>query len=475
MKGGFLLFNILFIGLGPHAKHHHFKLIMMMEKYFEVRCCGVVELLSQKESVQKYLSLNGKSYIPVFYVDDKERDFQELSSKANCFLSKIVDELRINKVIISTEPKAHMAYIKWAITKRIDFIVDKPIFIETYMSVLEHRKSLLYEKYLETFRIIHNKGINASVMMPRRLHPAIKYVYDYLSHFVFEYEVPITHINMMHGEGMWNMPEEFFSRENHPYKYGYGAYFHTGYHFIDLLCYFLSINSKIKKTSYDKMEIALSNTRPKDVCSMFGEKAYNKLIGVDNVVPYIKEMSGLGEVDWQLLINFCKNGSVCASGNLDIQQSNYSSRKSKFLPEDVYKDNGRIYHEFISVDVAHLLSIKISRMTIGNQPNIEKYKKEDKFVIQIFRNQNIVGGKAFDEIEMPYKTYIMLDQTNVPINMGDLARYNILYDWLFDNSQQTSFLTHKESMFLFSEVHTLLASMHNSNQTMGCYVVPFNV
>lgn len=445
---------------------------MMMEEHFKVRCCGVVELLSQKKTIQKYLSSNGKSNIPVFYMEDIEKDFQELSHKASQSLEKIVDALKINKVIISTEPKAHMAYIKWAVAKGMDFIVDKPIFSETYASVLECGKSQLYNKYIAISDDIYDNGVIASVMMPRRLHPVMMYIYNYLSCFVCEYGVPITHMNVIHGEGMWNMPDEFFTRENHPYKYGYGAYFHTGYHFIDLLYYFLSINKKIGKGNYDKIEIALSNTRPKDICLMVGEDAYSRLIGVNNANSYVNKMNAMGEVDWQLLINFCMNGIVCASGNLDIQQSNYSARKSRLLPEDVYKDNGRVYHEFISIEVAHLLSVKVSRMTVGNQPDAKQYSnKQEDFVIQIFRNQNIVGGKAFEEIIIPYNTSIVLDQKCIPINLGNVARYNVLYDWLFENAKVTSFATHRNAMFLFSEAHTLLANMHNSEQTIGCSVV----
>ena len=372
---------------------------MIMEKYYKARCCGIVDLKSQKESVQEYLRLNGKNNIPVLYLNDEEKDFQELSYKTKARLCKIVQELGINKIIISTEPKAHTAYIKWAIKEKLDFIVDKPIFTETYENVLKKGKSQLYEKYILASEKIEDNGVIASVMMPRRLHPAIMYIHDYLLHFICNYKVPITHINIIHGEGMWNMPNEFFTRENHPYKYGYGAYFHTGYHFIDLLCHFLSINKNIEKENYDKIQFALSYTRPKDICRIFGEDSYNRLIDVHNLNSFVDKMDKMGEVDWQLIVNFCKDGIVCASGNLDMQQSNYSARNSKLLPKDVYKDNGRIYHEFISIEVAHLLSIKLMRMTIGNQPHKEKYNnKQENFVIQVFRNQNIVGGKAFKKL-----------------------------------------------------------------------------
>ncbi len=196
----------MFIGLGPHAKHHHFKIMQIMS-FFAKRA-----------------------------------------------LNLLVDKQKINKIIISTEPKAHMAYIRWAIDKGLDFLVDKPIFSETYGDVLRNGKSELYKHFLKASNDICRKGINASVMMPRRLHPAILLICDYLTNFISNYNVPITHTNFYHGEGMWNMPNEFFTRENHPYKYGYGAYFHTGYHFIDLLLYILKINMYLGKGDYDLLK-----------------------------------------------------------------------------------------------------------------------------------------------------------------------------------------------------------------------------
>lgn len=54
--------------------------------------------------------------------------------------------------------------------------------------------------------------------------------------------MPINKISISHSDGNWNMPSEVIFRENHPYKYGYGKMMHSGYHFIDLLSWFMEIN-----------------------------------------------------------------------------------------------------------------------------------------------------------------------------------------------------------------------------------------
>lgn len=389
-------------------------------------------------------------------------------------MNSTVIRLGISNAIISTEPKAHYAYIKWAVEQGLDFLVDKPIFTETYGEVITNGHSTLYKRFLEINNQIQDVGVNAAIMMPRRMHPALTMVYSYLKDFVKTFGVPIAHLNFYHGEGMWNMPNEFFTRDNHPYNRGYGALFHTGYHFVDLIMFILKINELINRGSYDMAEFALAIVNPADVCGMIGEKAYTKLIGVSSLTHYINNMTFLGEVDWQLLLNMYSSNSIIATCNLDMRQSNYSARKSSILPRDVYKKNGRIYHELLEIEVPHLLTIHLARMTVGDQKDRKHVShKEEDFVVQIYRNQNIVGGNAFEEIVFPYDSELNIDSNIIKMNLGDIARYGVIHDWLYNSSEATSWSSHQYSMKLFAEIHTLIAKLHNSGTSMGYTKVPF--
>ena len=81
-------------------------------------------------------------------------------------------------------------------------------------------------------------------MCQRQYHRGYEKIKDILTKVVNEYKVPITNIDIFHSDGAWEMPHDL-DKENHPYKYGYGKLFHSGYHFIDLLSDFIKINDSL--------------------------------------------------------------------------------------------------------------------------------------------------------------------------------------------------------------------------------------
>ena len=81
-----------------------------------------------------------------------------------------------------------------------------------------------------------------------------EYIKQLIEETIRQYNIPITYIDIYHNDGMWNMPSEFLYRENHPYKYGYGKLFHSGYHFIDLLAWLLEANRGIKDKTIDNAQ-----------------------------------------------------------------------------------------------------------------------------------------------------------------------------------------------------------------------------
>ena len=463
------MINIMLIGLGQHATHHHFKLLRLLEEHFLAQCRIIVDLVSARDRVQDYLQKHSSKELEVLVVPDEERDFENLSAQTAARMNDAAKRLEITHVIISTEVKAHYAYIQWAVQQGLHFLTDKPIFSETYDEVKRLGRSNLYSRFQEIGKEIKAKGINAAVVIPRRMNPAFLMMRSYLSEFVRTFGVPAAHFNYYHGEGMWNMPDEFFTRENHPYKYGYGALFHTAYHFIDLIDYFLSVNDQLQENRADAADLAVSVVNPSDVCRMVGEKAYKELLGVHSLHQYMENMESMGEVDVQMLINLYTSDALTATCNLDIRQSDYSARKSRTLPKDLFKGNGRIYHELLEIEVPHLLKIHLVRMTIGDQKDKTDYShKEEDFVVQIYRNANIAGGKAFEEIIFPYDSEVLINGDTVRMNLGDASRYNIITDWLFNESLYTSYASHQRSMQLFDAIQTLTAKLHNTKRQMGC-------
>lgn len=460
--------SVMLIGLGPHARHHYFPILRVLEHHGIARLACVVDLASQASSVSHFLEESGGAQVDVIFLDDRCRDDLRVSRSVSQQLCKAVNIHHIQKVIIATEPKAHEAYALWAASLSLDYLVDKPLVTAGYGDVAKHGCSDLYERYRHILEESQKSGICAALMALRRTHPAIEFVRGYLDEFIAEHQVPITNISIHHGEGMWNMPDEYNTRENHPYKYGYGGLFHTGYHFVDLMVWLLEANRNIEGWDYDSVELAVSFTRPQDINGMIGPHAYRNLLDYDLTKSGFRDDYQYGEVDWQAIVNYINNRRVVASGNLNVLQTNYSARCSAALPEDVYKGNGRTYHEVISIEVGYLLSIRILRMTVGTQreKSIQKNPYES-FRVLIYRNANLVGGMPFEEHVFPYNGSVWINGEEVCMNMGDIARYRTICDWLNDHARISALSCHDRSQKLFSKLHELLATAHNDGRTMA--------
>ena len=111
------------------------------------------------------------------------------------------------------------------------------------------------------------------------------------------------------------------------------------------------MNEQIGYDRYDTADLAISVANPSDVCRMVGEEAYEKLIGVHSLQSFAKNMAPLGEVDLMMLFNLYASGNLSATCSIDLRQSDYCSRKSRTLPADLLKGNGRTYHELLVIEL----------------------------------------------------------------------------------------------------------------------------
>ena len=235
--------NIVLIGLGPHAK----RIYMNLMKKHNVLPKLIVDLKNMEQKVLDYLKKE-EMIIDTYFVPDQESNNLELSELIKKDLILLFKKYNIKYAIISTEPKAHFAYAKFLLDQNINILMDKPITSPLYVfkniensKKIEEEYNILKEKYKEK-----KESINFTIQCQRRFHAGYNYVKNLIEETVLKYEIPITYLDIYHSDGMWNMPDEFFSRENHPYKYGYGKLFHSGYHFVDLITWLLESNTKLK-------------------------------------------------------------------------------------------------------------------------------------------------------------------------------------------------------------------------------------
>ena len=444
--------RILLIGLGPHAREYHFLIIKSIGKQEDVEISCIIDLVNQKDTLVKYLRSNDYDINKLYLLEDSERNKEYLSRETIQLLDELVVKYSINAIMIATEPKAHKAYAIWAKKVGLKILIDKPISAPI-MDIYEAQTAeKIFKDYIE-IKDAGNRNDIVAILASRRTHPVIEYVYDYLKNFIELYQVPITHISIYHTEGMWNMPNEYLIRENHPYKYGYGLMLHSGYHFIDLYLHFLKLNNYIEKMNSSKIDFVCSFTTPEDINSVINRKIYNRLLKKD--FPEIDSCAdiyrNMGEVDAQILCRSSGKEGFITSGVINLLQTSYSTRYRTELPVNTYKENGRTYQEIISIELGHILCIYIYKMSAGKV--LHENIGSDEFVVKIFRNSNLLGGDTLINKKFNKEVVFEIGEKEHVGTIGMAARTKLIYDWLYGGNQISNLESHVNSIRFLAEIY----------------------
>lgn len=395
--------NVALVGIGPHAK----RIYLNYFKKHKVNLALVIDLNSQRESIKKYLLENGFKNTRIFTIDDKYKDDEHLSEELSSNLLAVCNTLEITHLIISTEPKGHFMYLEFALKNNINVLTDKPITVSKNMTSLRSIEKVR-KQYYEILELAkHSKG-TCKVMCQRQYHRGYEKIKEVLTDVVDEYKMPITNIDIFHSDGAWEMPHDL-EKENHPYKYGYGKLFHSGYHFIDLLSDFIKINDSLGgNKSIVSGEVYSKVFTPNDEMNILNIEDYKRLFKDQKIPEFYNENSNpnfnkYGEKDYHGLLTFYnKNGFPITTANLNLLH-NGVSRRSWIESKDFYKSNGRIRHERINIEIGHLLNIQVhsyqSKEICDRTDNEELVGGLEHFDIYFFNNP-LIDKEPFKEIHL---------------------------------------------------------------------------
>ena len=395
--------NIALIGIGPHAKRiylHYFK-----KKKVNLEL--VVDLESQKENVRKYLDENAIKKTKIITIPNKYKDDEHLPSQISSDLLSVCQTLEITHLIISTEPKAHFMYLEFALKNNMNILTDKPITVTKNMTSLKSIEKVR-NQYYEILELAKKSKGSCKVMCQRQYHRGYEKIKEVLNDVVSEYKMPITNIDIFHSDGAWEMPHDL-EKENHPYKYGYGKLFHSGYHFIDLLSDFIKINDTLgcNKKIMDG-DVYSKVFTPNDEMNILSIDDYKRLFKKQDMPSYYSEnqnptFKNYGEKDYHGLLTFYnKEGFTITTATLNLIH-NGVSRRSWIETKDFYKSNGRIRHERINIEIGHLLNIQVhsyqSKEICDRTNNEEQVGGLEHFDIYIFSNP-LIDNVPFKEIHL---------------------------------------------------------------------------
>lgn len=413
--------NVVLVGLGPHAKRIYMKC-------FEVNdFCPrlIIDLETKREEVEAYVKEH-KLDTELYFVNEGARNARVLPEEDEKNIQELIKKLEITHAIISTEPKAHYMYICYFLENKIHVLVDKPLTAPVDVSTdVEMAKMIKkdYEDIRRLYDIAKKQNVILQMQCQRRWHKGYQFAHELAESIVKEYNIPITAMQISHCDGMWNMPDEFLTRENHPYKYGYGKLFHSGYHFVDLVAWFESINDNLEKKIPDNVELYATAVRPLDFFCMIDKDDYKRLFKdqkfdsiFNNLDKY--EFDKFGELDLYSVMQFKHNENTISTVSLNLMQNGFSRRSWNEIPEDTYKANGRVRHEYMNIEIGPLMNIQIhSYQSKEVKDRIEgnyDVGEVEHFDVFVYRNVDLIGG-------VPMEKYTLSDLYD---NHGDMQGYN---------------------------------------------------
>jgi len=398
--------NVALIGIGPHAK----RIYLEYFKKHKVNLALVVELDSKKKSTREYLRTHNYNNTKLFTIPDSMKDNEHLSDLLFNQLFAVCETLEITHIMISTEPKAHFMYLEFALKNNIHVLTDKPITVTKNMTSFSSIRKVR-DQYYRILDLAKHSKANCKVMCQRQYHRGYDEVKKVLRDTVMKYQIPITYIDIFHSDGNWEMPHDL-DKENHPYKYGYGKLFHSGYHFIDLLSDFIKINDCLgNNKKIVRGEVFSKVFTPNDELQCINLDDYKRLFQDQNIpVFYTKnpkmKFKKYGEKNYHGLFSFYnKQGLTMTTANLNLLHDGVS-RRSWIQTKDFYKNNGRIRHERIDIEVGHLLNIQI-------------HSYQSKEISERTDNETEVGGLEHFDIYF-FKNPLLNDQPFKKIHLCDL-------------------------------------------------------
>lgn len=455
-------YKIILIGLGPHAK----RIYMNLFKKHKINLSILVDLKSKEKEIKNYLISNDFEETELFLMEDSNKDLTTIPKHMSNDLKKLIIQKDIKYAIISTEPKAHFMYAKFFLENDINILLDKPITAPINCNNDVKQAKKIIEEFNELCQLYETRKdkIHFMIQCQRRFHDGFIYIKNILIDIVKKYNIPITYIDIYHSDGMWVMPSEFFSRENHPYKYGYGKLFHSGYHFIDLLTWLLEVNAYTKNKIIDNAEMYVSTYNPNDSFYVINAQDYRNIFNTNEFdeffVKKIPNFNNFGEIDFHSIINFKNKDKTITNCSLNLMQSGFSRRSWCSLPKDIYKGNGRVRHERLNIQVGPLMNIQIHsyqayEISDNEKPHNNDVGSIEHFDIYVFRNAKLIGGKPFEFINIA-----SLSEKDKKYFFGynEKARENCFLSFLDNTNQDSDLLKHKKSIELVSKAYEIMAT-----------------
>lgn len=395
--------HLVIIGFDEIVSNKYIEIIFDSIENGMIEGYHVFDLLSQREEIEKRVEKLRVKPVSVIYLKDEswKQDFEEK-------ICLICQKNNI-KVYIATEAREHLYYLEWCVNHGVDVLVEKPIFISMNEGTYAPDKLLMNMQ--RVMKAAAKNKSRVSVMTLGRYHQIYNdIILEDIGKIAREYNSPITSIHLRHAGGVWNIGKEYDTRDDHPYKHGYGMIMHGGYHYIDLVAQAIDINKLILGAELE-VELVAFSARPSDQNERIG-KSISSSIGNSQQVELRKDESCYGETDISATFRI-KNkntNSTITIGTISLEQTTQSIRNWPRIPYGIYNKNGRVSSVDFELQVSVLASEHVTcyDVPVRSNSNIDRIDAKAE-VLKRF-NARILNG--FDYVEKQTFTGLFHSNSN---------------------------------------------------------------
>lgn len=361
--------HIVIIGFDEIVVNKYLCIINEAIKTGIINGYSIIDLKKEQKNVEKRIKKAEVKPNRAYYLSDPMTINEEI---AIIEFDKIINDIRQEneqiKIYIATELKYHERYLKYCVESGISCLVEKPVFLPVedgkFAPEEFERRMTDYVKKAEK-----NK-CDVSVMTLSRYHSIYTdVVYKMIKEKMLKYKAPITSLHIRHAGGVWNLHKEFLSREDHPYKYGYGMLMHGAYHYVDMLAQYLMLNKSIYPEKQFEIAITSYAAYPKDQNDRISKLVSEKL--KDNCPDWWKKEGkdiDFGETD--ITSTYClreKNTKkVLTLGTISLEQTTPSVRTWIDIPEGLYNKNGRTSDVNLEIQLSTLFAASVKCYKVPN-------------------------------------------------------------------------------------------------------------
>lgn len=318
---------------------------------------AVIDLASQRTTIEARLQAAPLKPAAVAFVPDREAfDAAVQQQSIDRAVNSAAGPSRAIRMYIATEVRAHLPYLQYCVDHGISALVEKPV-----IAPLSESGRFAPETMTDHMRRLIQGAEHAtgqySVMTLSRYHQIYN---DTLISGVRQrmerWETPLTSLHLRAAGGVWNTQPEYASRDDHPYRYGYGMLMHGAYHYLDLACQLLDLNTQVFPSRRFDLELSSFSAWPADQHQRITGAHAAALGDVGPLLPQPHDHYGETDVTAAFRLRDADTGHTVTLGTLSFEQTTPSIRTWPQIPAGLYNKNGRTSAVEVEAQVGTLYS-----------------------------------------------------------------------------------------------------------------------